>query len=421
MARTSPTAEERHALVARILASPHFSRSARLRDFLVYVVERGIAESDTPMHEVTIAAMVFGRTDSQAGDDSIVRVHASQLRKRLETYFQSEGAHERLILEIPKGNYTPVFHTRAPIVESPVQIAPAPPLPERSRRDWVWPAAALVVLALGCLLWDDLRLRSEVPIAMSPYLNQFWTPFFNSQLPFDVVLADSNLNLLQNLAHGSISLEQYANRDYQKLIDSIPAEAGLREIGNMLIHRRYTSISDADLARKISLLAGRKDHVQITGARDFQAIRLRTNQVILFGSKRSNPWAELLDNELDFQYRFEGGLPETVIHNKKPKPGERLVYRGEEPSVASVPGGYCVVARIPNFSGKGKMVLVAGTETEATGAGGEFLLNEASLAQLSQALSMRPNEPFPDFEILLQTTRVGGSSPTSRIISARRH
>jgi hypothetical protein len=366
--------------------------------------------------------MVFGRKDSQAGDDSIVRVHASQLRKRLETYFQLEGAHEQFILEIPKGNYTPVFRTRTLLTEHPAEAAPAPHPPAQRKRKWVFPVAAVVLfLTLGGLLWDDIRLRSEAPAALSPYVAQFWTPFFNSPLPFDVVLADSNLSLLQDLVHGSFSLEQYANRDYRKLIDSIPEQEKLRNTANMLMHRRYTSVGDAELARKICLLAGPRDRVQITSARDFQAIRLRTDQVILIGSKRSNPWAELLDSQLDFQYRFEGGQVETVIHNDKPKTGERLVYRTDDPSGGSVPGGYCVVAKLPNFSGKGKVLLIAGTEMEATAAGGEFLLNESSLVQLSRSLSMRSNEPFPDFEILLRTTRVGGSSPTAHIISTHRH
>lgn len=422
MSRSSPTAGERQALVARILASPHFSRSARLRDFLVYVVDRGIADADTPTHEATIATMVFGRKDSQAGDDSIVRVHASQLRKRLETYFQSEGVDEQFILEIPKGNYTPVFKTRLAIVEHPAEsaIAPIPPS-QRSWRGWSLAAMALSIVALGCLVWDDFRLRGEAPAALSPYLNQFWTPFFNSPLPIDLVLADSNLSVLQDLAHGTFSLEQYANRDYQKLIGSIAPDAGLRQVANMLMHRRYTSVGDADLARKISALAARKDRVQITGARDFQAIRLRTDQVILIGSKRSNPWAELLDNQLNFRYEYLSGPGETLIHNDKPKAGERTLYRSDDPSGGSVPGGYCVVARLSNFSGKGKILVIAGTEMEATGAGGEFLLNESSLMQLSRALSLQPNEVFPDFEILLRTTRVGGSSPTSQILSARLH
>ncbi len=422
MSRSSPTAEERQALVGRILASPHFSRSARLRDFLVYVVDRGIADADIPMHEVTIATMVFGRKDSQAGDDSIVRVHASQLRKRLETYFSAEGIHEQFILEIPKGNYTPVFKTRTAIVELPVETAAAPVPPMRPRwRNWKLPVMGLLLVALVCLLWDDFRLRGEMPATLSPYLSQFWTPFFSSPLPIDLVLADSNLSLLQDLASGTFSLEQYANRDYQKLIESIPPEPGLRRTAEMLMHRRYTSVGDADLARKICSLAGRKDRVQITAARDFQAIRLRNDQVILIGSKRSNPWAELLDNQLNFRYEYSSGPGETLIHNDKPKAGERPLYRSDDPSEGSVPGGYCVVAKLSNFSGKGKVLVIAGTEMEATAAGGEFLLNESSLVQLSRALALAPNEAFPDFEILLRTTRVGGSSPTSQILSARRH
>src|SRR5215831_17977624 len=106
------TAEDQRALLARVLAHPQFARSARLRDFLNYVTEQSIAHPDVPIREPEIAERIFGRSAMQSSDDSIVRVHASQLRKRLEQYFETDGASEELLIEIPKGNYTPVFKRR---------------------------------------------------------------------------------------------------------------------------------------------------------------------------------------------------------------------------------------------------------------------------------------------------------------------
>jgi hypothetical protein len=156
-------------------------------------------------------------------------------------------------------------------------------------------------------------------------------------------------------------------------------------------------------------------------ARDFQPLRLKTDNVVLIGGKRSDPWAELFEPQMNFQYTYEGPRSYTVIRNLKPQPGEKGSYRAEEASEHRIPEGYCIIARLPNLSGTGKALLIAGTETEATEAGGEFVLGDASLTQLHRALKLRPGEAFSDFEALLGTSRVGGASPSAHLIAVRRH
>jgi hypothetical protein len=279
---------------------------------------------------------------------------------------------------------------------------------------------ALLTVALVLVTWDDLRVRDKSPTGL--YQSLFWSELLDSATPCNVVLADSSFSFLRDLSHVDISLDQYANRDYRSMIDALPAQGGFRDLASMLIHRRFTSVGDSNIARKIALLStNRSDHLQVALARDFSASRLKTENVVLIGSRRSNPWAELVESQLNFQYAFEGALPETVIRNRAPRAGEQSVYRAEEASGLRIPGGYSVVARLPTLNGKAKVILIAGTESEGTEAGGEFLMNENSLAQLHQALGARPGDPFPDFEILLSTTKVGGSSPTTRVIGLRRH
>ncbi len=419
---SSWTAEEQRALVAKLLANPQFARSARLRDFLQYVAEQSIANPDIPIHEPEIAGRIFGRRDTQTGDDTIVRVHASQLRKRLEQYFETDGAAEELIIEIPKGNYTPVFKRRlvAPPVDHPPDVSPkAPP---RLRPWWMAGALTLLSVAVVLLSWDDLRVRGKAPEPAGTYQKRFWSELLDSPTPCNVVLADSSFGVLRELSKVDISVDQYANRDYQSMIAALPTQGGLRDWAFMLIHRRFTSTGDSYIARRLTVLAGsRADHLQVMLARDFPSVRLKTENVVLIGSRRSNPWAELVESQLNFQYAFEGSQPETVIRNLEPRAGEQPVYRAEEASGRRVPGGYSVVARLPTLNGKGKVILIAGTESEGTEAGGEFVLNEVSLAQLHHALCARPSDPFPDFEVLLSTTKVGGSSPATRVISLRRH
>src|SRR5580704_9916584 len=94
----------------RILGSPGFARNERLSLFLRLVIERHLEGRDDELKESLIAVEVFGRpADYDPKRDPVVRAEASRLRARLAEYYQSEGKHDPLIIEIPKGGYTPRF------------------------------------------------------------------------------------------------------------------------------------------------------------------------------------------------------------------------------------------------------------------------------------------------------------------------
>ncbi|MCW5982751.1 MAG: hypothetical protein KIT09_31975 [Bryobacteraceae bacterium] len=155
-AESYPTDHECRALVERILASAEFNRTKRLRDFLVYVVEHKLAGESQQVSEVYIGQRVFGRPPNyNPGEDSIVRTEARNLRQRLERYFAGEGIDERLILEIPRGGYVPVFRPRPAPAKEPIP----PPPPATRRTMWIWLGGALTAAAGLTFLW---RLQATI-------------------------------------------------------------------------------------------------------------------------------------------------------------------------------------------------------------------------------------------------------------------
>ena len=119
--------EDRKLLVERVASSRYVNRSARLRDLLVYLTTRVLEEDVDEIHEQEVGNKVFGRpANYDTSSDNIVRVHASMLRKRLEQYFAEEGANEPLTIEIPKGNYAPVFRERGDAAAPPARDAGTP-------------------------------------------------------------------------------------------------------------------------------------------------------------------------------------------------------------------------------------------------------------------------------------------------------
>src|SRR4249920_3154423 len=106
----SETAEAERAELKAVLESQLFVRSPTLAHLLSYLCEKKFAAETDQIKEYSIAVDVFGRRDSFDQDtDSIVRVQANRLRKRLAEYYLGEGANHTLRITIPVGQYVPTF------------------------------------------------------------------------------------------------------------------------------------------------------------------------------------------------------------------------------------------------------------------------------------------------------------------------
>ena len=104
-----PAAEVRDQ-VNRILASPEFRRSMRLQRFLRLAVERSLAGEIDQMKEYIVGREVFDRgADYDPSVDSIVRVEAQRLRRKLREYYQTHGRKDPILITFQSGSYVPAF------------------------------------------------------------------------------------------------------------------------------------------------------------------------------------------------------------------------------------------------------------------------------------------------------------------------
>jgi len=96
--------------VNHILASAEFRRSTRLQRFLRLAVERSLAGEIEQMKEYIVGREVFDRgADYDPNVDSIVRVEAQRLRRKLREYYQTRGRKDPILITFPSGSYVPVF------------------------------------------------------------------------------------------------------------------------------------------------------------------------------------------------------------------------------------------------------------------------------------------------------------------------
>jgi TolB-like protein/Tfp pilus assembly protein PilF len=93
-----------------VIASRAFSGSKRAQDFLQLVVEHALAGRFDSLRERMIGAEMFGRRiDYDTANDAVVRVKATEVRKKLAQHYQESGKRPAVRIELPIGSYVPKF------------------------------------------------------------------------------------------------------------------------------------------------------------------------------------------------------------------------------------------------------------------------------------------------------------------------
>ncbi|HYP13502.1 MAG TPA: malectin domain-containing carbohydrate-binding protein, partial [Bryobacteraceae bacterium] len=101
---------EERAELQSLLASGIFARSPSLAIFLQYICHKYFEGRADEIKEYSVAVEAFGRpADFDQKRDSIVRVEAHRLRRRLSEFYQGAGATHSIQIRIPPGQYAPVF------------------------------------------------------------------------------------------------------------------------------------------------------------------------------------------------------------------------------------------------------------------------------------------------------------------------
>ncbi len=170
--------QQERAEVDAVLQSGLFDKAPRLGTFFRYICERHLQGHADEIKEYSIALEALGRSaDFDPKKDSIVRVEAHRLRRRLQEYYGGEGAKHAVYIVIPNGQYRPQFiiHPAEPepapeppsIAEHPEPVPAAPALRRR------WPAISMVVLAAAIGGFLVIRTsRRPAPAAHHPPVAQ---------------------------------------------------------------------------------------------------------------------------------------------------------------------------------------------------------------------------------------------------------
>lgn len=182
--------------VGSILAAPAFAPSKRCQDFLRYIVVESLEGRSEEITERNIAHIVFGKSQRfEPSEDSLVRVKAHEVRRRLAQYYRDNPDSE-VRIELPLGGYVPTFSAKGPEAAahatSPARVASPPAAQRFSRRRvlWLLGGAAAAAVAIPASRYA-FKIQASAPI------DRLWKPVADTQTPLLIsvpVLSTKTLN-----------------------------------------------------------------------------------------------------------------------------------------------------------------------------------------------------------------------------------
>jgi len=369
--------QEQRAAVRRILASAQFQRALKLRGFLELVCEYYFQGRSAEINEHLVATQAFGKgPEFNPGEDSLVRVQARELRRRLHEYYEGEGKGSITVLDIPPGQYAPVFRNPVEATESAV-----PRKPVAQRASWLILAGTVLACAVLLIAADRERrliIRSTTLAANlerptpAPSVAGLWNRFLQSDAPTLLVVSSPEVD-----------------------------ECGGRKGGAAgCTDEQYTGMGEAVAVHLITtLFRSSRQPLIVKPSRIVTADDVKRYNLVLLGGKSVNIWTLRLGADLS-------------LSEPEQPPGYATVL---DPHTGQVTRDRGIVALRRNAATGRWMLFLWGHHSQGTHAAAEVSTDERFLAQLKW-----PATPFPDSFHVLLSVEVNDGVPARALPAAVR-
>lgn len=411
-----PTPDEIRTELRLILSSPLFSGSKRCQQFLQYVCEKALHGEAGALKERAVAIEVFGRNpQSDLAEDTIVRVGAREVRKRLaQFYMTSDGAASRVRINLPSGSYAPDFRYVEEKEEKPreeVLLPPPPPitapLPRaKSRRIGFVLLAAILVLILAAAIWSAKQTQSA---ATNDALSKFWDPVFASSEPLLLVVGHPVVYHPSRRALHLSELRQAPMRvPVQRPIDVDPKQLDGSDMVPVL--NQYVGFGDMVVGTEVAaMLARHSKAVRIRLASSVPFADLRQAQALLIGAY-TNRWTMELSQNWRFQFRWTSEQRTYIVDTVAPT--EWKIRSSDDGSVSE---DYILISRIIKSSAGGVQIVAAGIKQFGTEAAGRLLTDRNQLESILAKLP--PGWMEKNLQLVLHVKVIGNTPDQPELVA----
>jgi hypothetical protein len=353
--------DEQRQEVQRVLHSPQFRRAPRLQRFLQVICEYHFQNRSADINEFVIATEAFGKgRDFEPSEDSLVRVQAREVRRRLREYYQNEGKSSLWILDLPVGSYAPAFSAAG---DAPVAARRPPSI----RAAWAMMAGTALACAVLLFAADHERrllVRSTASAAervtagaLSPPLASLWTRFLDADVATVLVVSNPD-------------------------VGPCPAEP---------CPDQYTGMGEAVAIHLITtLFRPARQTLMVKQSRMVNADDVKRYNLILLGGKSVNIWTRRLGEDLSL----------NATSQDLPDPSQSLQYATVFDSKTGQLTKDRAIVALRKHPATGHWVLfLYGKHSQGTHAAAEAATDEHFLSRLKWPAA---TTPFPEsFHVLV--------------------
>jgi hypothetical protein len=438
VARTSEGKTLLRQYLNEITEGPAFKGSPRSSQFLEYILWQSAAGRMADLKERTIGVELFGRSPAyDTGEDAIVRVTASDVRKRLVQHYSGVGLASEFRISLPSGGYVPELvrisraetdldhpapHAELPVefpdTQSPIGSSPkyAPPL---GWKYWILPILGIIALTTGIALSimnHPVHAVTEGKLIKGSS-SAPWATFFDGSHRVLIVASDPNIEEIQRISHSSLSLSDYANQSYLPPGTSDLSPSQISFMKEILRGNKISAFDGSIIANLASLMTPGQNRLSVKAARNFRVKDLQTDDNLVFlGSPRSNPWTSMFDPVLDFQFAFDTQTQREFIRNVRPGTGETDEYI---PTAGGFDTGesYAIISVFHNPGYGGQVLILAGASGEGTEAAGNLVADPSLWNEVLQSCKLPHDASRQSLQILLHLGTMAGSPSTVNVVA----
>jgi hypothetical protein len=446
-----PSQEQCQKQVQRILHSSSFRNASMLQQLFQYLAAKAYDHGGDTLKEYTIGVEAFGRpNDFDPKTDTIVRVQIHRLRQKLKEYYETDGIHDPIVVDIPKGHYLPFFEG----LESPDAAFGHEPVAGRDSTSsnghiaedtsphgdqehrragmpfavnvMIAVAAGIAIFAAGLWIGSE-RLRTNstssaaIPASQQSFdkssdpVKAFWAHFLgNDPNPViaypDAVFLLDNFNDLFRFRWGATDfrgapVDPHVAREFASNPELVA------KAGQLYYENSYLGFGELQAVAMLSNLFGQMGLKPIVKpSRELTGDDLKLHNVIMLGSPSQNLAVAQLAPFGDFSFQNPNGRLEQwrgLIVNAHPRPNEASTYRTErDPNTQVLKADYGLITVEPGTTPGRYIANLGGLDTTGSEGTVLFATSRQGIVDLSRALAAAGKSGnaagFPTFQALLR-------------------
>lgn len=433
--------------LGRVLRSRHFRSCKQGKRFLQYIVEQTLQGNAGLLKERLLGAALFDRApDYATGEDSVVRVQANDVRRRLKAYYAESTDEVPIVIELPVGSYVPLFrsaegernnvdisafhaHTSHDIVApGPLKVAlsepiergdeiPSPVPPAiRGRRLWsfVGLMALIVVCCLAFVAAYRWRKPGVAPGSPEKLSDAFWEPLVSSPSPVVIFLGQTAVyrpsdNLFHRYARSHPGEFATDNERLTRALPLAPTDS-LRWKDLYLAGNYGFTIGSVRSAIDVAgYLARHSKTYDVRLGTESSFADLRNFPAVLVGAF-NNRWTLELTSGLHFSFTENAG--QLAIHEEGPV---NRSWACQVTASGNVLRDYGVITRQAVWKTGQSVISVAGIGDGGTEAATEMVTKPDEIAEVLSRLPTGWEKK--NLQILVSTDITDGEAGRPRVIA----